>query len=200
MGLHEAQSLQNQRHAWVAAGLVAAVSATLQLLGLDGALSWDRSALASGQLWRFCSGHFVHLGWSHLLLNLAGLALIAWIVGRTWDWTGWLVVSLASIGVIGIGFWTLNPALEWYVGLSGLLHGLLAAGLVVGVARRETESVVLTVLVAGKLAWEQFAGPLPGSEGASGGAVVVDAHFYGAVGGVLAAAAMWRRVLAAAPI
>lgn len=200
MGLHEAQSLQNQRHAWVAAGLVAAVSATLQLLGLDGALSWDRSALASGQLWRFFSGHFVHLGWSHLLLNLAGLALIAWIVGRTWDWTGWLVVSLASIGVIGIGFWTLNPALEWYVGLSGLLHGLLAAGLVVGVARRETESVVLTVLVAGKLAWEQFAGPLPGSEGASGGAVVVDAHFYGAVGGVLAAAAMWRRVLAAAPI
>ena len=178
MGLSEAQSRHNQRHAWIATGLVASVSATLQLLGLNEVLSWDRSALAGGQPWRFLSGHFVHLGWSHLLLNLAGLALIAWIVG----------------------FWILNPRLEWYVGLSGLLHGLLAAGLVVGIARRETESIVLAVLVAGKLAWEQFAGPLPGSEGASGGAVSVDAHLYGAVGGILAAVAMWRRVQPAASI
>ena len=200
MGLSEAQSRQNQRHAWIAAGLVAAVSATLQLLWLNEALSWDRGALAGGQLWRFLSGHFVHLGWSHLLLNLAGLALIAWIVGRAWDRLGWLLVSLVSIAVIGVGFWTLNPRLEWYVGLSGLLHGLLAAGLVVGIARRETESIVLAVLVAGKLAWEQFAGPLPGSEGASGGAVIVDAHLYGAVGGILAAVAMWRRVQPAASI
>ena len=200
MGLSEAQSRQNQRHAWIAAGLVAAVSATLQLLGLNEALSWDRGALAGGQPWRFLSGHFVHLGWSHLLLNLAGLALIAWIVGRAWDRLGWLLVSLVSIAVIGVGFWTLNPRLEWYVGLSGLLHGLLAAGLVVGIARRETESIVLAVLVAGKLAWEQFAGPLPGSEGASGGAVIVDAHLYGAVGGILAAVAMWRRVQPAASI
>ena len=200
MGLHEAQTAQNQRNVWLAAGLVAAVSAALQLLGLDAALAWDRDALSGGEVWRFVTGHLVHLGWSHLALNLAGLALIVWIVGRTWDWLGWLVVSLTSIGVIGAGFWVLNPELEWYVGLSGLLHGLLAAGLVVGLARREAESVVLAVLVAGKLAWEQFAGPLPGSEGASGGAVIVDAHLYGAVGGMLAAFAMWRRVRPAAPI
>lgn len=200
MGLHEAQSAQNQRHAWLAAGMVGAISAVLQMLGLDRAFAWDRDALAGGEIWRFVSGHFVHLGWSHLALNLAGLALIAWIVGRTWDWLGWIAVTLASIGVIGAGFWILNPQLEWYVGLSGLLHGLLAAGLVVGLARQEAESVVLAVLVAGKLAWEQLAGPLPGSEGASGGAVIVDAHLYGAVGGILAALAMWRRVRPAAPI
>jgi rhomboid family GlyGly-CTERM serine protease len=200
MGLHEAQSAQNQRHAWLAAGLVGALSTALQMAGLETAFAWDRDALSGGEIWRFVSGHFVHLGWSHLALNLAGLALIAWIVGRTWDWLGWLVVSLASVGIIGAGFWIFNPQLEWYVGLSGLLHGLLAAGLVVGLARREAESAVLAVLVAGKLAWEQFAGPLPGSEGASGGAVIVDAHLYGAMGGVLAAVAMWRRVRPVAPI
>ena len=200
MGLHKAQSEKNQRHAWLAAGLVAAVAAGLQILGLDTAFAWDREALAGGEAWRFLSGHFVHLGWSHLLLNLAGLALIAWIVGRAWDWRGWLVVSLISVGVIGAGFWILNPELEWYVGLSGLLHGLLAAGLMIGLVQREAESVVLAVLVAGKLAWEQFAGPLPGSEGASGGAVIVDAHLYGAIGGILAVMAMWRRVRTAAPI
>jgi rhomboid family GlyGly-CTERM serine protease len=200
MELHEAQSAHNQRHAWLAAGLVAAISAGLQMLGLANALAWDRDALAGGEAWRFLSGHFVHLGWSHLLLNVAGLALIAWVVGRTWDWLGWLVVSLVSVGVIGAGFWILNPELEWYVGLSGLLHGLLAAGLMIGLLQRETESVVLAILVAGKLAWEQLAGPLPGSEGASGGAVIVDAHLYGAIGGLLAVVVMWRRVRAAAPI
>ena len=200
MGLREAYSRQNARIAWMAAGVVAALSGALQLAGLDGALAWDRDALAGGELWRLVSGHFVHLGWSHLLLNVAGLALIAWIVGYAWDWKGWLAISLVSIGVIGTGFWFLNPGLEWYVGLSGLLHGLLAGGLVVGLVGRETESIVLAVLVAAKLAWEQFAGPLPGSEGASGGAVIVDAHFYGALGGVLAALIMWRRVRPAAPI
>lgn len=200
MGLDKAHSRQNQRNLWIAAGLVALVSAALQFAGLDDACAWDREALAGGEWWRFATGHFVHLGWSHLALNLVGLALIAWIVGHAWDWQGWLLVAMGGIAAIGGGFWVLNPALEWYVGLSGLLHALLAAGLVVGLRRRETESMVLAVLVAGKLAWEQLAGPLPGSEGASGGAVIVDAHLYGAVGGVLAALVMWRRVRPAAPI
>lgn len=200
MGLHEADNQQNQRHVWLAAGLVAALPVLLQSVGSRAAFAWDRERLAAGEWWRLASGHLVHLGWSHLLLNLAGLALVAWIVGRHWDWRGWLAVFAISMGVIDAGFWILNPALEWYVGLSGVLHGLLAAGLVVGVRRRETESVVLGVLVAGKLVWEQLAGPLPGSESASGGAVIVDAHLYGAAGGVLAALLMWRRVRPAASI
>ena len=74
-----------------------------------------------------------------------------------------------------------------------------AVGLVAGIRGRETESMVLAILVAGKLVWEQLAGPLPGSESASGGAVIVDAHLYGAMGGVLATLLMWRRVRTAAP-
>ena len=200
MGLHEARSRRNQRHAWLAAGLVAVVAAASQAGGLSDALAWDRGAMSAGELWRFVSGHFVHLGWSHLLLNLAGLALTAWIVGRVYDWLDWLLVAIISIAVIGTGFWFLDPQLKWYVGLSGLLHGVLAAGLFAGVARRETESFVLAALVGGKLVWEQVSGPLPGSEGASGGDVIVDAHLYGAIGGILAALLLWRRVRAAAPI
>lgn len=200
MGLDEAHTRGNQRHAWLAAGFIGAVAAALQAGGLSNALAWDREALSGGQLWRFVSGHLVHLGWSHLALNLAGLALISWIVGRAYSWRGWLYVGLVSIVFMGAGFWFLDPELEWYVGLSGLLHGLLAAGLVAGVVRRETESVVLAVLVLGKLLWEQLAGPLPGSESASGGAVIVNAHLYGAVGGVLAALSMWRRVRVAPSI
>ena len=43
------------------------------------------------------------------------------------------------------------------------------------------------LLVAAKLIYEQFVGPLPGSAESSGGAVIVASHLYGAITGVMAA-------------
>ena len=83
------------------------------------------------------------------------------------------------------GFWWLHRDLAWYVGLSGLLHGLLAAGAIRGIKELPVESVLICVLLAAKIAYEQLVGPIPGSETAAGGAVVVNAHLYGAIGGVL---------------
>jgi len=40
------------------------------------ALRYQRGAILDGQWWRLISGNLVHLGWSHLLLNLAGLILV----------------------------------------------------------------------------------------------------------------------------
>jgi len=37
------------------------------------------------------------------------------------------------------------------------------------------------------VAWEQMRGAMPGTEALIGGTTVVDAHLYGAVGGVIAA-------------
>jgi membrane associated rhomboid family serine protease len=151
--------------AWVVPGTVVMIALALMLSGDSGRdpLRFDRGSIAAGEFWRLLSGHFVHLGVSHTLLNLAGL-----------------------------GLWLGSPQLEWYVGLSGLLHGMLAAGIVAGLADRNYEALVLAIVVTGKLAWEQFAGPLPGSEATSGGAVIVDAHLYGVIGGAIAAAALVR--------
>jgi membrane associated rhomboid family serine protease len=41
------------------------------------------------------------------------------------------------------------------------------------------------LLVCGKLLWEQAVGPLPGSAEVAGGKVIVDAHLYGAIGGLV---------------
>jgi membrane associated rhomboid family serine protease len=84
--------------------------------------------------------------------------------------------------------------------LSGLLHGILAAGLVERLRKPETETIVLTLLLVGKLVWEQLSGPLPGSEGTAGGTVVVDSHLFGALGGAAAAFFLRNRVRPAAPI
>ncbi len=202
MGLGEAQENARLRHCIAVGAVVAVVALVLQIGGdsVRDVLSYDRDALEAGQLWRLVSGHFVHLGWSHLWLNLAGLALVAWLVGQAFDWLGWVYVGFVSIAAIDAGFWFLYRDLGWYVGLSGLLHGLLAAGLLRGVAVRDREAVILAVFVTAKLVWEQVVGPLPGSESTSGGAVIVDAHLYGALGGLLGALLSWRRDRPVAPL
>ena len=162
-------------------------------------LRFEREAIADLELWRVVTGHLVHLGLSHFLLNVAGLLLVWILAGREFPFRDWLVVGIASVAAIDIGLWLLSPALQWYVGLSGVLHGLLAAGVVAGLGARRPDAMVLGAVLLIKLAYEQFAGPLPGSEAAAGDRVVVDAHLYGAVGGALTAAVLIR-VRRSAPI
>jgi rhomboid family GlyGly-CTERM serine protease len=180
--------------AWLVPGILVFVALAL-LPGGDAGREWlrfDRTGIAAGEAWRLLTGHLVHLGVSHTLLNLVGLVLVWFLVGHAFSWRHWLWVMAGSAAAIDLGLWFGAPSLEWYVGLSGLLHGMLAAGIVAGLATRSGEALALAVIVAGKLAWEQFAGPLPGSEATSGGAVVVDAHLYGVIGGALVAATLIR--------
>jgi rhomboid family GlyGly-CTERM serine protease len=178
------------------AALVAISSIVLELGGdpVRAALAYTREGVAAGELWRLLTNHLVHLGWAHMWLNLAGIALVAWLVGGVFDWRRWLAVAGITALVIAAGFWFLYPELEWYVGLSGLEHGLLVGGLYAGIRARDKESIVLLCFVLAKIAWEQFSGgPLPGSAATSGGTVIINAHLYGTIGGALAGVLLWRR-------
>lgn len=153
--------------------------------GLDELLRYQRSAILAGEWWRLFSGHLVHLGWSHLWLNLAGLVLVWALVGnalsrRNW----WGLIGTCMLG-ISLGLWWWLPELEWYVGLSGVLHGMLMAGSCWLALRGEREAILLLLLVCAKVSWELWQGPLPGSREAAGGDVVVQAHALGSLSGVL---------------
>lgn len=176
---------------WQVPLLLAAASAAAAAAGDTGraALRWEREAIADGEIWRLLTGHLAHLSTSHLLLNLAGLALVWLLVGERCSPLRWWLVTGFSVACIDAGFWFLDPGLAWYVGLSGLLHALLLAGAIASARAAPLEAAVLGGLVIVKVAIEQLAGPLPGSEAASGGPVVVNAHLYGAVAGLLAGAA-----------
>jgi rhomboid family GlyGly-CTERM serine protease len=202
MGLDGLQKGGRLCSCWRWALVLAIVAGALQFGGeeLREALAYERAGLQAGQAWRLLTAHFVHLGWSHLALNVAGLAVVAWLVGHAFDGFRWLLIMLLSIAAIDAGLWFLNAEIQWYVGLSGMLHGLLVAGLFVGVANRDREALILSVFVIAKIAWEQFGGPLPGSESTAGGVVIVDAHLYGACGGLLGALLSWRSVRPAAQI
>ena len=176
--------------------VVIAIIACLIAIGDDFARLWlryDRLAIEAGEGWRLASGHFTHLSAAHLGLNLAGLFLVWAIVGDRLTSATWIIVITLIVLGMDLGFWFLDRNLVWYVGLSGLLHGILIAGAVAGLRQASGESIIILVLVFGKIVYEQIVGPLPGSELTSGGPVVVNAHFYGAASGLLAGLFLWQK-------
>lgn len=166
--------------------LLACIAALLlPLLGGDAwrlALRYERDAVAAGQLWRLFTAHFVHLDAGHALLNAAGLVLLWALFARSWRPWQWLVATLASMLAIALGFWFLEPGLRWYVGASGVLHGLFAVGCLAMLREGDRAGIVAAALLAAKLAWEHWQGPLPLEDGP----VVTASHLYGAIGGALA--------------
>jgi rhomboid family GlyGly-CTERM serine protease len=182
----------SRNRAWWLFGLLALMLVLVSLLGENArvALRYERSAVLDGrEWWRLLSGHLVHGSPRHLLLNGAGLALVALLFARDYTARAWLLILALSVAAIDLGFVLFEPQLQWYVGLSGVLHGAMAAGAVAW-WRRETKplALALTLALAAKLAWEQWHGALPFSGDMP---VIVDAHLYGAIGGVIAAALIW---------
>ena len=148
---------------------------------------YEASLINNGEIWRLITAHLVHLGWSHTLLNIAGLALIWGLFWNTFDKIPWLVITLVSGLSISLGLYLLNPELTWYVGLSGVLHGLFVAGTLGSIRQGNHREAILLVAIIGKLLWEQAYGPMPGTADMAGGPVIVDAHLYGAIGGAISA-------------
>jgi len=186
------------RTGWRVAVLPASIAA-LELLAATGGqparewLRYERSFVLDGEYWRLVTGHIVHLGWPHTLLNLAGLALVWLLFATEFTQRAWLAILLSSMALIDAGFLLLERNLVWYVGFSGVLHGLFAAGALSRLARREPDGLLLVAALLAKLVWEQLLGPLPLTEAAAGGPVVESAHLYGAIGGALAVGVLISR-------
>ncbi len=151
---------------------------------LTQALMYDRALVAQGEVWRLVTASLVHLTWGHTVLNLSGLLLVWLLFGPALGQRVWLLTWLTSAVLLGGLLFFLHPEVQRYVGLSGVLHGLFVSGALADLPRDRRWSLVLLLAVAAKLAYEQILGPLPGSEASAGGPVLVEAHLYGALGGI----------------
>ncbi len=175
---------------WGAILVLLAVSAALALGGdeLRDLGRYERQAIEDGEYWRLVTGHLVHLGFGHLWPNLAALAVIGALFADIFRNADWWRASVVSAGAIDAGLYVFNPEVLWYVGLSGVLHGFVAAGALALCLRREALGAVLAVGLVGKISFEQIVGPVPFTAASVGGPVVVAAHLYGVAGGLLAEA------------
>src|SRR5579862_2980136 len=140
--------------------LLLGVCAALLLIQCGGssaewALRYDRDALAAGQWWRLLSAHLIHLGFQHALLDLAGLALLWALFAADYSWGAWLLILGLCVLGIDAGLWLLSSTTLWYVGSSGVLHGVLAAGTAAHLRSRQPHGWMLALFLIGKLIYEQ---------------------------------------------
>ena len=88
------QSLENllRSPAYRLAIAIALLCIALQYMGLDDTLRFDRSAIDAGAWWLLLTGNFVHLGSSHLWMNMAGLALVVALVWQHFTALQWFLL------------------------------------------------------------------------------------------------------------
>ncbi|HEY8520635.1 MAG TPA: rhombosortase [Gammaproteobacteria bacterium] len=176
---------------WAFVAVLAVVCVAFGLLGEAGRAfgRYEREMLELGEWWRLATAHLVHLGPGHLALNLAALALIGALFDDLLSAGEWAAATVASAAAIDAGLWAFAPQIAWYVGLSGVLHGLFAYGALKLASRGAVAGWLGAAGLGAKLAWEHWAGAVPFSAATTGGPVVVEAHLFGALGGALALAA-----------
>jgi rhomboid family GlyGly-CTERM serine protease len=155
-------------------------------------LRYDRAGLQAGQWWRLLTAHLVHLDLEHATLNSLGLVLMWALFARDYRPGQWVLIVLTAIAAIDVGLWLSDSTVAWYVGSSGALHGVMAAGTLAHLRRGDLDGWLLAAFILVKLAFEQYAGALPFADNGAG--VIVDAHLYGSIGGVAMAAVLRTRV------
>ena len=171
---------------WFMITLIVLCITTIFASSINPLLRFDRVAIYAGELWRLITGHFVHLGAYHALMNILGLILIRLIFPT--DLTNknlpiaMLFIALSS----SLALLICSPQLDWYLGFSGVLHGLFAFCIALHLRPGiSLDWLILGALVV-KLSYEQ----LPAYDANYlmdyiHAPVAVDAHLYGALAGMI---------------
>ena len=156
-----------------------------------------RRVLAAREPWRLFTGHFVHLGFVHALLNCVALVLLGRLFADRLKPRAFFGILVASPILISLLFLAAMPELHWYRGLSGVLHALYFAGCVMWIATAAGRArwLPIAALIGGtvKVLIEQpWDGSFPVHE-LLRVAVVPQAHLIGAIVGTVAGLVLRRR-------
>lgn len=166
---------------------VASLYATLRTIAGDRVILYERQAILAGEWWRLLSGHLAHAGLAHWALNMAGLVVILAIYRQEATARSLTLVTIALMWWVGAMLLLLQPDLAWYLGFSGILHGVFAFYALGAALSGDRIQFVALGMLGAKLIYEYFLGASATTQTLIGVAVVTEAHLYGALGGVLLA-------------
>lgn len=171
--------------------MLVAIIALLAMLAyfFNGAVSelfvYQYQLISQGELWRTFTGHFFHTNGIHLLLNLAALALLWALHGHFYNLKNYSLLFITSALICSAGMFYFSPEIRQYVGLSGVLHGIFVFGAIMDIRHKDKTGYLLFVGVWLKIAHEQFYGASEQVSTLINANVAIDAHLWGAVGGLL---------------
>ncbi|MDH5446166.1 MAG: rhombosortase [Gammaproteobacteria bacterium] len=173
-----------QSHPWLLLSLLVLI---MLFTGEEGAsvLQYQRLAITDGEFYRLLTGHLVHTNLYHSFVNLAGLVLIG-VLSRyhmtARDWWFGLFISFVAVSA---GLLLFDPQVQWYRGLSGVLHGIMVLLIL---KARQLAGFLRLIILAGllvKIILEQLQIGFWQSDELIGAPVIVNAHLYGIVGGLM---------------
>jgi len=147
---------------------------------------YQRSLVIEGEIWRAFSGHFFHTNGFHFLLNAAAVVMLWALHGHFYTIKSYLFIFIVSAVVCSIGIHWFSPDIDQYVGLSGVLHGIFIWGAVEDIKAKERTGYLLLLGVILKIAHEQYYGASEDVVDLIGAHVAINAHLWGAIGGVIA--------------
>jgi membrane associated rhomboid family serine protease len=129
---------------------------------------------------------FLHASFSHLLGNTVPLVILGFAIALTGARCLLLVTLIVAL-VSGLGTWLTSPAGSVTVGASGVVFGYATYLISRGLFDRRISEVVLGIIVLFLFGGALISDLVPHS------GISWEAHLFGGIGGVIAAAALARR-------
>ena len=166
------------RAACAAMTVIVVTASLLAGFSADNPLVWQREGIVHGEGWRLFSAHLVHLNPQHLVMNVLGLWVVTELLCETLTARQW--ISLLTVCALGTSLLLLllQAQLQWYAGLSGVVHGLWSGGAAFRWLHERKSASLLALLAL-------FARLLSGIHIVSEFPVIAEAHWYGAFSGLL---------------
>jgi rhomboid family GlyGly-CTERM serine protease len=146
---------------------------------------YNRLSVINGEYWRIITCHFCHVDWKHLLLNSTGLVFVLLFFFHIFPPIKWFFATVFCSVFIGLGFLILTPYVNWYLGLSGLLHSFLVIGLVGEIKRGNKLYYIGLLVVLVKVVVEKYVGPSIYARQLLEFTVIADAHILGGFSGLV---------------
>ena len=148
-------------------------------------LVYQHQLISQGELWRGFTGHLLHTNGIHLVLNLAALILLWALHGHFYNLINYSLLFISSAIICSVGLYFFSPDITRYVGLSGIIHGIFVFGAMMDIHNKDKTGYLLFIGVWLKIAHEQFYGAGDHVSDLINAKVAIDAHLWGAVGGLL---------------
>jgi rhomboid family GlyGly-CTERM serine protease len=177
--------IQKQHSLFVVIIALLAILAYLLNDEIDSLFVYQYQLISQGELWRIFTGHFLHTNGIHLLLNLAALILLWALHGHFYNLKNYSLLFITSALICSAGLFYFSPEIHQYVGLSGVLHGILVFGAILDIRYKDKTGYLLFIGVWLKIVHEQYYGASKQVSTLIDANVAIDAHLWGAVGGLI---------------
>jgi len=167
--------------------MIALISGILQLLpfSLQESLHYKAENLPSHLYYLWITPHLIHLSMLHYIINILSLGIVLFTFRNVFTPLRFFLLFAFSSFMVTLGLWCCSPEVADYAGMSGVIYGILAAGLLLSMKKHFFLSSFIYFLFIIKIVYEVFNGAHLSIQTSLGNTVIVDAHLYGYLSGTL---------------